>query len=151
MITGRCAEEWLMAFEMDMGCYADILFNCFLVILIFYFPGGYTWQLFYAMAFSHLVIYAFDHWRVVSTIPTCDYASMDVDWWAQAMFAPCVATMLSCVILKANCQGYGYCHSNGLIVFEMTSMGWFAHCIIHMLCFIPAIAFFLNFFVFFIK
>jgi hypothetical protein len=136
MITGRCAEEWLMAFEMDMGRYADILLNCFLVILIFYFPGGYTWQLFYAMVFSHLVIYAFDHWRVVSTIPTCCYASMDVDWWSQAMFAPCVATMMSCLIFKANCQGYGYCHSNGWIVFEMSTMGWFAHCFIHMLCLI---------------
>merc|ERR1719276_120360 len=39
MITGRTAEEWLMAFEMDMGRYADLLLNCLLGVIIFYFPG----------------------------------------------------------------------------------------------------------------
>jgi hypothetical protein len=135
MITGRTAEEWVMAFEMDMGRYADILLNCVLVILIFYFPGGYTYQLFYAMVFSHCVIYAFDHWRVVSTIPTCCYASMDVDWWAQAMFAPCVATIMSCLVFKGNCQGYGYC-IRGWPLVEACTTAWFAHSIFHMLCLI---------------
>jgi uncharacterized protein YfcZ (UPF0381/DUF406 family) len=132
MITGRTAEEWLMAFEMDMGRYADILLNCVLVIIIFFFPGGYTYQLFYAMVFSHLVIYAFDHWRVVSTIPTCCYASMDVDWWSQAMFAPCTALIFSCLIFKGNCQNYGYCIKGWPLV-EVCVGGFFLAMIVHML------------------
>jgi hypothetical protein len=132
MITGRTAEEWLMAFEMDMGRYADLLLNCLLGIIIFFFPGGYTYTLFYAMVFSHIVIYSFDHWRVISTIPTCCYASMDVDWWAQWMFAPCVATMLSCMVMKANCQGYGYCIKGAALV-EAELGAWFLHVIVHTL------------------
>jgi len=132
MITGRTAEEWLMAFEMDMGRYADLLLNCLLGIIIFFFPGGYTYTLFYAMVFSHIIIYAFDHWRVISTIPTCCYASMDVDWWAQWMFAPCVATMLSCMVVKANCQGYGFCIQGGTLV-EACVGAWFFHVFIHTL------------------
>jgi len=132
MITGRTTEEWLMAFEMDMGRYADLLLNCLLGIIIFYFPGGYTYTLFYAMVFSHLVIYAFDHWRVISTIPTCCYASMDVDWWAQWMFAPCTASILSAMVMKANCQGYGYCIKE-MTLFNSCCAAWFFHVVIHTL------------------
>jgi len=132
MITGRTAEEWLMAFEFDMGRYADLLLNCLLGIIIFYFPGGYTYTLFYAMVFSHIVIYAFDHWRVISTIPSCCYASMDVDWWAQWMFAPCVATILSAMVMKGNCQGYGYC-INGWHLVEVCTAAWLFHVLIHTL------------------
>jgi len=132
MITGRATEEWIMAFEMDMGRYADLLLNCLLGIIIFYFPGGYTYTLFYAMCFSHIVIYCFDHWRVISTIPTCCYASMDVDWWAQWMFAPCTASILSCMVMKANCQGYGYCVREMALV-EMCVGAWLFHVVIHTL------------------
>lgn len=133
MITGRTAEEWLMAFEFDMGRYADLLLNCLLGCMIFFFPGGYTYTLFYAMVFSHVVIYGFDHWRVISTIPSCCYASMDVDWWAQWMFAPIIATILSCMVMKANCQGYGFCLHGGALV-EAELAAWFGHVIFHTLC-----------------
>jgi len=132
MITGRAAEEWLMAFEMDMGRYADLLLNCLLAIIIFFFPGGYTYTLFYAMVFSHVIIYAFDHWRVIQTIPTCCYASMDVDWWAQWMFAPCVGLILSCMVVKANCQGYGYCIQGATLV-EASFGALVFHVVIHTL------------------
>jgi len=132
MITGRTTEEWIMAFEMDMGRYADLLLNCLLGIIIFYFPGGYTYSLFYAMVFSHMVIYSFDHWRVISTIPSCCYASMDVDWWAQWMFAPCTASILSCMVMKANCQGYGYCIKEYALM-EACVSAWLFHVVIHTL------------------
>merc|ERR1740123_2152845 len=57
-LQGRDAEEWLALTPMDMGRYADLLLNIILGILIFYFPGGYTWQLFLGMAGSHAYIYA---------------------------------------------------------------------------------------------
>ena len=40
-------DAWT-AFKFDLGRYADILLNVFLVILIFYFPGGYIGTLFLA-------------------------------------------------------------------------------------------------------
>merc|ERR1740130_2047331 len=68
-VTGSCTEAYIAAFDFDLGRYADILLNVFLGILIFYFPGGYTWSLFYGMFVSHIVIYLFDHWRVLNVIP----------------------------------------------------------------------------------
>jgi hypothetical protein len=130
MITGRTSEEWIMAWEFDMGRYGDLLLNCLLGIIIFFFPGGYTYTLFYAMAFSHVIIYAFDHWRVLMTIPAVCYASMDVDWWAQWMFAPCVATIATALVMKANCQGYGYCIKGSTLV-EAEVGAWFFHVLIH--------------------
>jgi hypothetical protein len=132
-IVGWQAEGWLVAAPMEMGRYADILLNVVLGILIFYFPGGYTHTLFYAMVFSHLIIYAFDHWRVLNTIPQCVFAMMDVDWWSQAMLAPCVSTILSCLVFKANCNGYGYCITGWWPLVATCSYAWIAHLIFHLL------------------
>merc|ERR1719456_1732942 len=109
-IKGATAEAYLAAFEFDLGRYADILLNVFLGILIFYFPGGYTWSLFYGMFFSHIVIYVFDHWRVLDVIPSVKIVSMVVDWWAQVMLAACCAMIMMVLVFKANCESYsGYC------------------------------------------
>merc|ERR1719235_2095491 len=83
--VGFCAEAYLLAFEFDLGRYADILLNVFLGILIFYFPGGFLWRLFYFMCFSHCYIYVFDHWKVINCIPSLKIVSMTVDWYAQVV------------------------------------------------------------------
>merc|ERR1740138_34699 len=98
---GTCAEAYIAAFDFDLGRYADILLNVFLGILIFYFPGGYTWSLFYGMFVSHIVIYAFDHWRVLQVIPRVKIVNRQVDWWAQATMAACCALIMSCLVFKA--------------------------------------------------
>lgn len=53
---------------MDIGRYADILLNIILGILIFYFPGGYTWTLFLGMAASHVWIYLFDYYKAACSL-----------------------------------------------------------------------------------
>merc|ERR1719230_779367 len=88
-IIGQAAEGWLVSTPMEMGRYADLLLNVLLGILIFYFPGGFTHSLFFALAASHVFIYSFDHYRVLRVIPSCTFASLDVDWCSQAMLAPC--------------------------------------------------------------
>merc|ERR1719162_1573650 len=109
-VTGQCAEAYIAAFDFDLGRYADILLNVFLGILIFYFPGGYTWSLFYGMFISHIVIYAFDHWRIINVIPAVKIVSNEVDWWSQMMLIPCCSLILSCLVFKANCESYAnYC------------------------------------------
>jgi hypothetical protein len=130
-VTDNCAEAYIAAFDFDLGRYADILLNVFLGILIFYFPGGYTWTLFYGMFISHIVIYAFDHWRVLDVIPTIKITSYAVDWWAQVMLGGCCALILSALVFKANCESYsGYCLKDMQLI-SVTALAGVAHFIVH--------------------
>jgi hypothetical protein len=130
-IRGMTAEAYLMAFEFDLGRYADILLNVFLGILIFYFPGGYIWGLFYAMCFSHCFIYSFDHWRVLNVIPSLKIVSYNVDWWAQVTMCFCCAVILACLVFKMNCETYaGYCIQEFELIGACTVAGTL-HFIVH--------------------
>jgi hypothetical protein len=136
-IKGTDAEAYIAALEFDLGRYADILLNVFLGILIFYFPGGYTWTLFYGMFISHIVIYLFDHWRVINVIPNIKITSYSVDWYAQAVLAACCGLILSSLVFKANCaKGLesitGYCIHDGKLVIASTLAG-VGHFVVHMI------------------
>jgi len=132
-IQGACAEAYLAAFEFDLGRYADILLNVFLGILIFFFPGGYIWTLFFFMAFSHSFIYCFDHWRVINVIPCVKIVSPMVDWWAQVTMCFCCAVILSCLVFKANCESYtNYCMQEVPLLSACTIAGA-AHFVVHLL------------------
>jgi len=140
-IQGHSAEEWVASIPFEFGRYADILLNVVLGILIFFFPGGYTHTLFLAMAASHLFIYAFDHARVLKVIPACKFSTMDIDWWSQAMLAPCCALILSAFVFKANGRGYGFdFHGRELPVY--CTLAFFAHCVVHILLLIYAVPLF---------
>jgi len=131
-IQGHAAEEWVASIPFEMGRYADILLDVVLGILIFFFPGGYTHTLFLAMAGSHLFIYAFDHARVLKVIPACKFATMDIDWWSQAMLAPCCGLILSAVIFKANGRGYGFKFKDAQLPLYCV-LAFCAHCFVHIL------------------
>jgi hypothetical protein len=135
-IRGKDAEGWIAAADFDLGRYADILLNVFLGILIFYFPGGYTWRLFFGMFFSHIVIYLFDHCRVLNVIPYVKCVSYEVDWWAQFMLIPCCSLIVSCLVFKANCEPYvGYCLKDVALI-SVTTLTGVAHFIVHLLLFL---------------
>jgi hypothetical protein len=135
-VRGACAEAYLAAFEFDTGRYADILLNVFLGILIFFFPGGYTWTLFYGMAFSHCVIYAFDHWRVINVIPALKIVSCQVDTAAQVTLGACCGMIMGCLVFKANCETYtGYCLTDMKLISTCTIAGC-THFVVH--CFLLA-------------
>jgi hypothetical protein len=108
-VAGQSAEEWLQAAPFDMSRYADLILNVILAIIIFYFPGGYTLRLFLLLAASHIFIYCLDHTRVLRVVPACKFATMHVDLTAQFLLIPCCGLIMSCLVFKANCQGYGYC------------------------------------------
>jgi len=138
-INGVTAEAYLMAFEFDLGRYADILLNVFLGVVIFYFPGGYIWTLFFAMAFSHSFIYCFDHWRVLKVIPTVKIVSTHVDWYAQATMCAICGVILSCLVFKSNCESYtNYCLKDVELVGVCFIAGT-AHFIVHLLLLIYAV------------
>jgi len=129
-LGGRDAELCMQAWEFDMGRYADLLLNMAIGILIFMFPGGYTLTIFFGVVGSHIYIYAYDHWKVLRVIPRCVYATMDVDWWAQWMLAPITAMILMCLVVKANCQGFGYC-IDGIKLIEVMWTLFVLHTCLH--------------------
>jgi len=131
-VRGRDAEGWVAAIPMDMGRYADIVLNMLLGVLIFYFPGGWTHSLFFGLACSHAWIYILDHCRLLRSVPAITVATMEVDWWAQAMIAPVCGLVLSCMVFKANCQDYGYC-IQGMSLVGVCAAAFWAHTIVHFL------------------
>jgi len=103
-ICGTAAEAYLSSSPMDLSRYADVYLNLVLASLIFFFPGGYLLYLLGGLVVSHLVIYAYDHWRVLRSVQACDFATRDVDWSAQLLLSIPCGFLLSCAAFKANCH-----------------------------------------------
>jgi len=99
-IRGQHAESYLGPTPFDMSRYADILVNINLAVLILFFPGGFILPMFGTLAVSHLWIYCYDHYRILRTIPSCEYASMEVDWCAQWLLTVPCGLLLSCAVYK---------------------------------------------------
>jgi len=131
-LQGRNAEELLVMLPWSMGRYSDLLIHIIIGILIFLFPGGYTWKLFLGMAGIHACQYALDQYVVLREIPSCRYASYDIEWWCQAMLAPIIGIMAACLIFKANCEPGFHCTSDMPLI-ALCCLGWLVHVVVHML------------------
>jgi hypothetical protein len=132
-IMGSAAEAYLQSTPMDLSRYADVLLNLFLAVLMFFFPGGYLLKIFVGLIISHIWIYAYDHYRVLSSIPACDYSTMDVDWWAQWMLSVPCGLLLSCAAFKANCEEDAtHCWQDGPVIFWCTML-FLGHIVVHTL------------------
>jgi hypothetical protein len=132
-ILGSAAENMLCSAPMELGRYSDLLLNVILGILIFYFPGGYTCQLFLFMVMAHIYIYCYDHYKVLRIIPQIEFSTMVVDWWAQVMLAPCCGMILSCLVFKASGQGYFGIYIDGAALIITCSAAFALHCLVHIL------------------
>mmetsp|Transcript_52534 Transcript_52534/g.94248 ORF Transcript_52534/g.94248 Transcript_52534/m.94248 type:complete len:920 (+) Transcript_52534:73-2832(+) len=134
------ARTWLSAQPLELGRYADCLVNILLSVLIFFFPGGYTHWTFFMLSLSQAYIYAYDHWRVLRVVPAATFASMDVDWWSQALLAPCCGLLLACLVFKGNCQ-QSYCLDAEQLLLACLA-AWGLHSALHLslLCAIPWLA-----------
>lgn len=130
-IKGGAAEVYLASCPMDLSRYADVLLNLMLAVLMFFFPGGFVWPIFCGLVISHIWIYAYDHSRVLGSIPSCDFATMSVDWWAQWMLSIPLATLLACTIFKANCNKDAiHCLQDEPVVWWCAA-AFFGHIILH--------------------
>eukprot|EP00438_Fugacium_kawagutii_P030544 Skav235993 [mRNA] locus=scaffold348:204099:221219:+ [translate_table: standard] len=138
-MKGFMAERLLGSLVFDLSRYADLMLDVMIAVLIFFFPGGYNIQMFVGLAGSHVYIYFFDHYRVLRSIQSCNYADKMVDWWTQwLMCIPC-GFMLACVVFKAlpcvviaNCQPGYFCVDGNTMVAGCT-VAFFAHIILHTL------------------
>mmetsp|Transcript_133549 Transcript_133549/g.243419 ORF Transcript_133549/g.243419 Transcript_133549/m.243419 type:complete len:952 (+) Transcript_133549:126-2981(+) len=132
-VSKKAAKDLLEAPPMELGRYGDILLDVVIFIMILYFPGAYTAKLAICMVLCHMMIYAWDHYRVLRIIPNCTFASDVADWWSQAMLAPCCGLILSILVFKSNNEeGVGL----GLGVYEnifACSGVFILHCIVHLL------------------
>jgi hypothetical protein len=103
-LTGLDCERCLAAAPLDLSRYADLLLNVILAVMILYFPGGFNIKMFLALALSHMFIYAFDHWRVLYSVPTCKFSKISADWWSQWMCSIPIGLILSCIVFKAHTE-----------------------------------------------
>jgi len=94
---GRKAEKAMSYFlEMNMCRYSDLVFNALLATLVNFVSGGTTWSLFRAMAFSHVFVYCYDHWRVIRVTPQFCYSSQSIDRSSQVlMVLPCAIILVA--------------------------------------------------------
>ncbi|CAE7843321.1 unnamed protein product [Symbiodinium microadriaticum] len=131
-IKGFMAENLLGGLVFDLSRYADLMLDAMIAVLIFFFPGGFNIQMFLGMALSHMYIYAFDHYRVLRSIQSCNYTDKMVDWWSQwLMCVPC-GCMLACFVFKANCQPGYFCMEGDSMV-TACAVAFFAHIFLHTL------------------
>ncbi|CAJ1387267.1 unnamed protein product [Effrenium voratum] len=133
-MKGFMAERLLGSLVFDLSRYADLMLDVMIAVLIFFFPGGFNVQMFLGLAGSHVYIYLFDHYRVLRSIQSCNFADKMVDWWSQWMMCIPCGFMLACVVFKANCQpGYPCVDGNTMIVGCVVA--FFGHVLLHTLAF----------------
>ena len=131
-MKGFMAERLLGSLVFDLSRYADLMLDVMIAVLIFFFPGGFNIQMFVGLAGSHLYIYFFDHYRVLRSIQSCNYADKMVDWWSQWMMCIPCGFMLACVVFKANCQE-GYPCVDGDTMIAGCVLAFFGHILLHTL------------------
>jgi len=132
-ILGSAAEAYLASTPMDLSRYADVLLNLMLAVLMFFFPGGYIVYIFAGLIVSHCVIYAYDHCRVLRSIPACDFSTMEVEWWAQWLLSIPCGLLLACAVFKANCQeDAAHCWEDTPVI-QWCSLLFIGHIVLHTL------------------
>jgi len=132
-ILGSAADAYLASTPMDMSRYADVLLNVILAVLMFFFPGGYIIYIFGGLIVSHCVIYAYDHYRMLRSVPACDFSTMEVEWWAQWLLSIPCGLLLSCAVFKANCQESAVHCWEDTPVIQWCTLLFIGHVILHTL------------------
>jgi len=121
------AEGLLTAAPMDLTRYGDIQLNVVIFIIMFSFPGGYTAQVGALLAICHIVIYLWDHYRVLRVVPHCLFTNMNTDWCAQYLLIPCCGLILSILVFKSYSMG------SMKPKLHVCVMAFMLHCIVHFL------------------
>eukprot|EP00418_Pyrodinium_bahamense_P082899 CAMPEP_0179051800 /NCGR_PEP_ID=MMETSP0796-20121207/21429_1 /TAXON_ID=73915 /ORGANISM="Pyrodinium bahamense, Strain pbaha01" /LENGTH=297 /DNA_ID=CAMNT_0020748347 /DNA_START=1 /DNA_END=895 /DNA_ORIENTATION=+ len=138
------AESLFGATPMDLGRYGDILVNVTIAVLVFFFAGGYTVLMFGTLVVSHLVIYAYDHWRLLRAVPSFCISTNTVDRFASALFAGPCGLLLGCAVFKTNCRGPFPCTDEFTVLQLRCMAATLAHIFLHVFllhmlapCFVP--------------
>eukprot|EP00929_Paragymnodinium_shiwhaense_P119479 TRINITY_DN91385_c0_g1_i1.p1 TRINITY_DN91385_c0_g1~~TRINITY_DN91385_c0_g1_i1.p1 ORF type:complete len:1167 (-),score=310.77 TRINITY_DN91385_c0_g1_i1:92-3592(-) len=137
-IYGAVADGYLQPMDMDLSRYADLILNVLIAVVVLYFPGGFILQTFGLMAFSHICIYIYDHYRLLRTSKACNIPTMTVSWWAQWMLSVPCALLLACAVFKSNCTDGHHC-AEGMWIVVKSAVAFFLHMLVHTLLLVKVV------------
>jgi hypothetical protein len=101
---GREAEKSMDFFApMDMGRYGDLLLNVMLSVLIVFFPPGTFLKMMLALVVSHVLIYFYDQYRILRSVPAFDYSSDYIDRLVQILMGLPTAFLAAGIVFKGSC------------------------------------------------
>jgi len=131
-------EQALVCTDMDLSRYADILLNLGIAVLTFCFPGGFTAPTFLALAFSHMYIFAYDHYRVLRGIKVCEFVNFSVERTTQLLLSIPCGMLLSILVLEFNCDtelphALSFCAEGPTLIARLVQ-AFLAHVVVHVLC-----------------
>lgn len=109
-VTVQNAEEILMNAPYDLSRYGDILVNMMLCCMTMGFTYCTLWQLYFYMIISMLVIYGWDHMRVLRYSCKTTFAGHSMDDAIMYMMAMPTGVLAMCLVFKA----YGASHAGFL-------------------------------------
>lgn len=134
-VTGRRAEELLKFFALyDLARYADILLNCMLAVIVFFFPPGYLLPMFVGLVVSQVFIFFYDKYRVLRCVPSFCFAGNLIDQIAQGIMALPCAALLGCCVFKGNQlinRWTGFKPLNGVALAVVVAGAMVLHVIVH--------------------
>lgn len=129
-LIGRWAERTMTIFlPMDMGRYADIAINIILAAIMFYFPMGFFLPTLLALVFSHIYIYAYDHYRTLRCTEGFNLGSYKIERTAQALMALPCGVMLSALIYKTNCTDAACLNQD--VIGLLSGLAFVGHVVVH--------------------
>jgi hypothetical protein len=133
-VQDREAELSMQYFlPMNLGRYGDIILNMILAVFVFFCPGGYTLPIFLGLLFSHIVIYAYDHYRVLRCTPNFCYATTQVDRFGQLQLIMPTGLLASCAVFRCS-QWLEVSWMSGWLLYALCSLAFFFHALLHWAC-----------------
>lgn len=137
-LDGKRAEKALALPIMEQARYADVIFNVNLVVLIPFIAPGYMLKVFIPLLFSHVVIYAYDHWKVLRSALRFNWSGDSVNSYAQKLFSVPTGLLAAGLVFKVNqwsgdpkILGSGYLH--GEKMWGCMLCACVVHIVIHLL------------------
>lgn len=113
-VSMQDAEECLQNPPYDLSRYGDILVNMLLCCMTLVFTYHDLWMLFSYMIISMVIIYMWDHLRVLRFTTKTVYSNASMDNAAMYMMAMPAAVIAACLVFKA----YGASHHGVLDLFR---------------------------------
>jgi hypothetical protein len=133
-VQERDAELSMQYFlPMNLGRYGDINLNVILAVFVFFCPGGYTLPMFLALFFSHLYIYAYDHYRVLRCTPNFCFATDRVEWFGQLQLAMPTAVLAAVGVFRFQ-QWWNLSWLTGPVLWILCIFAFLLHCLVHWAC-----------------
>ncbi|CAE7221893.1 unnamed protein product, partial [Symbiodinium sp. KB8] len=99
-ISQRGADACLLPITFDMARYADVVLNMTQATVSLFFSPGYVWPTFIFLFFSHLFVYAWDHYRVLRHVRQFRFSSYRTEKVAQRLLAVPGASLATCVMFQ---------------------------------------------------